>query len=239
MILENIKSPEDLKEVKEKDLRPLCEEIREYIETIVNKNGGHLASNLGAVELTVTMHRSFNAPKDKIIFDVGHQSYTHKILTGRYEAFKTLRQYKGLSGFPKRSESPFDPFDTGHSSTSISAALGIATARDIKKEDFQVVAHIGDGALTGGMAFEAMNHLGHLQSKVIIVLNDNEMSISENIGAVSAHLSRLSSGNAYRRFKQSLNVSLSKTAVGRKSRRVLSRFKGSIKYLFSKKGVFL
>ena len=238
MILENIKSPEDLKKVNEKNLRPLCEEIREYIESVVNKNGGHLASNLGAVELTVAMHRSFDAPKDKIIFDVGHQSYTHKILTGRYEAFKTLRQYKGLSGFPKRSESPYDPFDTGHSSTSISAALGIATARDIEKEDFQIVSHIGDGALTGGMAFEAMNHLGHLQSKVIIVLNDNEMSISENIGGVSKYLSRLSSGNAYRRFKQSLNVSLSKTAVGRKSRRVLSRFKGSIKYLFSKKGVF-
>lgn len=238
MIIEKINSPADLKKVSEKDLRPLCEEIREYIETVVNKNGGHLASNLGAVELTVAMHRSFNAPKDKIIFDVGHQSYTHKILTGRYEAFKTLRQFKGLSGFPKRSEGPYDPFDTGHSSTSISAALGIATARDIQKEDFYVVAHIGDGALTGGMAFEAMNHLGHLQNKMIIVLNDNEMSISENIGAVSKHLSRLSSGNAYRRFKQRLNVRLSKTAVGRKSRRVLSRFKGSIKYLFSKKGVF-
>ena len=238
MILENIKSPEDLKKVNEKKLRHLCEEIREYIDSVVNKNGGHLASNLGVVELTVAMHRSFDMPKDKIIFDVGHQSYTHKILTGRYEAFKTLRQYKGLSGFPKRSESPYDSFNTGHSSTSISAALGIATARDIEKEDFQIVASIGDGALTGGMAFEAMNHLGHLQSKIIIVLNDNEMSISENIGGVSKYLSHLSSGNVYRHFKQSLNVVLFKTIVGRKIRRVLSRFKGSIKYLFSKKGIF-
>lgn len=238
MILKNIKSPNDLKKITEKDLRPLCMEIREYIESVVNKNGGHLASNLGTVELTVAMHRSFNAPKDKIIFDVGHQSYTHKILTGRYESFKTLRQYKGLSGFPKRSESPYDFFSTGHSSTSISAALGVAAARDIKKENFQIIAYIGDGALTGGMAFEAMNHIGHLQSKIIIILNDNEMSISENIGGVSKYLNNLSSGNIYRYFKQSLNVSLSKTAAGRKIRRVLSRFKGSVKYLFSKKGIF-
>ena len=238
MILETIKGPEDLKEVKEKNLCRLCQEIRDYIEEVVHQNGGHLASNLGVVELTVALHRSFDLPKDKIIFDVGHQSYTHKILTGRYEDFKTLRQDKGLSGFPKREESIYDAFDTGHSSTSISAALGIATARDLKGEDFYVVAHIGDGALTGGMALEAMNHTGHLEKKMIVLLNDNEMSIAENIGGISRYLSRVASRKGYRMMKQRLNVRLAKTAVGRAFRRALSRIKGSIKYLFSKKGIF-
>lgn len=238
MNLEDIQSPADVKEIPEKDLADLCETLRSYLTEVINETGGHLASNLGVVELSVAMHRSFDCPKDKFIFDVGHQSYIHKILTGRYEDFKTLRKYQGMSGFPKRAESDCDAFDTGHSSTSVSAALGMASARDLQGEDYYVVALIGDGSITGGMALEALNHTGYLEKNMIIILNDNEMSISENTGALSKHLRKIVSGESYRIMKQELNVMLSKTNFGRKARRGLSRIKGSFKYLFSKKGLF-
>ena len=237
-MLEKINSPEDLKDVPEKELSLLCQEIRERITQVVRQNGGHLASNLGAVELTVAQHRIFSSPRDKIIFDVGHQSYTHKLLTGRYEAFSTIRRYKGISGFPKREESLHDIFNTGHSSTSISAALGIAAARDLQGDSYDVIANIGDGALTGGMALEALNHLGHMGSKIIIILNDNEMSISAPVGAIAKQLTRISSGSAYRNMKYRITTILVKTEAGRRFRRVLSRVKSLIKHLFSTKGAF-
>lgn len=237
-MLETIHSPADLKNVPEKDLAGLCAEIREYISEVVRTNGGHLASNLGAVELTVAQHRIFNSPTDKFIFDVGHQSYTHKILTGRYDSFRTIRQFGGISGFPKHEESPHDAFDTGHSSTSISAAVGMAAARDLLGQDYQVLANIGDGALTGGMALEALNHLGHIRSKVIIVLNDNEMSISDPVGAIAKQLTRISSNSTYRNMKYKLTERLVRTSGGRKFRRALSRGKSTFKYLFSAKGMF-
>lgn len=237
-MIEKIESPQDLKNIEEKDLSILCQEIRSYIETIVEKNGGHLASNLGAVELIVAQHRIFNSPTDKIIFDVGHQSYTHKILTGRYDKFSTIRKFKGISGFPKSLESPHDAFNTGHSSTSISAALGMATARDLNEEKYHIIANIGDGALSGGMALEALNHLGHINNKIIIVLNDNEMSISEPVGAIAKQLTKISSGSTYRNLKYKLTQKLIVTAPGRYLRRFLSRIKGVIKHMFSSKGLF-
>ncbi len=237
-MLEKINSPEDLKAIPEKDLPLLCQEIRARITDVVRQNGGHLASNLGAVELTVAQHRIFSSPRDKIIFDVGHQSYTHKLLTGRYEAFSSIRRYKGISGFPKLEESPHDIFDTGHSSTSISAALGIAAARDLQGDSYDVIANIGDGALTGGMALEALNHLGHMGAKIIIILNDNEMSISAPVGAIAKQLTRISSGSAYRNLKYRITTILVKSAAGRRFRRVLSRVKSLIKHLFSTKGAF-
>ena len=180
-----------VKEDNYADLEDLCQQIRDFLIDKISKTGGHLASNLGAVELTVMLHRVFNSPEDKIIFDVGHQSYVHKILTGRASEFDTLRQYKGLSGFPKAYESPHDAYDTGHSSTSIGAAAGYAAARDLKGEFNQVVAVIGDGAMTGGLAYEALNNIGSRKLNVKIVLNDNEMSIAKNVGALSSHLTRL------------------------------------------------
>jgi len=183
--LDNINSPTDLRELNVNELKILSSELREYIIESVAKTGGHLASNLGVIELTIALHYSFNTPYDKIIWDVGHQSYIHKILTGRKNQMSTLRQLNGLSGFPKRAESVYDVFDTGHSSTSISAAIGMARARDLKSEDYEVAAVIGDGALTGGMAFEALNDVGRSNTKLIIILNDNEMSISKNVGGLS------------------------------------------------------
>lgn len=171
-LLDTIQSPEDLKNIPDSQLPALCEEIRSLLLDVTSKNGGHLAPNLGVVELTVALHKVFSMPRDKIVWDVGHQSYVHKILTGRREAFPTLRQYKGLCGFPKRSESEYDCFGTGHSSTSISAALGIACARDLAGEDYNVIAVIGDGALTGGEAMEGLNNAGDLHKKLIVVLND-------------------------------------------------------------------
>lgn len=237
-MLETIHSPEDLKKIAEKDLAGLCEELRVYISEVVHANGGHLASNLGAVELTVAQHRIFNSPTDKIIFDVGHQSYTHKILTGRYEQFRTIRKFGGISGFPKHLESPHDAFDTGHSSTSISAALGMAAARDLLGQDHQIIANIGDGALTGGMALEALNHEGHIGKKIIIVLNDNEMSISDPVGAIANQLTKISSNSHYRSMKYKLTEKLVRTGTGRRVRRLLSRGKSTLKYMFSAKGMF-
>ena len=194
--------------------------------------GGHLAPSLGVVELTLVLHQVFNSPKDKIIWDVGHQSYCHKIITGRKGKFSTLRRYKGLSGFPKTIESEHDCFNTGHSSTSISAAVGIAKARDLRKEKFKVVAVIGDGALTGGMAYEALNHAGDLQTDLIVVLNDNEMSIAANVGAMSGYLSRIRTDPRYGKSKEEIEQLFNKIPkVGPRVLKTLERVKDSFKYL--------
>ena len=207
-LLEKINQPQDLQQLSMTEMNRLAQEIRELIIDTVSKNGGHLASNLGVVELTLALHRVFNSPVDRLVWDVGHQAYVHKILTGRRDSFSTLRQFGGLSGFPKRTESPHDAFGTGHSSTSLSAALGMAVARDMAGEDYQVVAVIGDGALTGGQAFEALNHAGMLRRKLIVVLNDNEMSIAKNVGAMSEYLYRMRMAPTYSRIKRDVEVLL-------------------------------
>jgi 1-deoxy-D-xylulose-5-phosphate synthase len=212
MLLEKINSPDDLRKLDVSELPQLAQELRDFIINTVSKTGGHLASSLGVVELTIALHYVLNSPKDKIIWDVGHQAYPHKILTGRRDKFYTLRQYKGISGFPRREESVHDAFNTGHSSTSISAALGLAKARDLKKEKFNVVAVIGDGALTGGMAFEAINQLGYLGTKLIIILNDNRMSISMNVGALSEYTHRIEKTKTYQDVKKDINLLLEKAA---------------------------
>ena len=190
-MLENIQSPRDLDKLSYDQLESLAKEIREVLITTVSENGGHLASNLGVVELTLALHRVFRMPEDKIVFDVGHQSYVHKLITGRYAQFSTLRSYGGISGFPKRSESEYDCFETGHASTAISAALGLARARDFRKEKHQVLAVVGDGALTGGMCYEALNDAGNSKTRLLVILNDNEMSIAPNVGALSNYLTQL------------------------------------------------
>ena len=194
MLLEKINSPDDLKTLSLTELAGLANEIRPYITDIISKTGGHLSSNLGAVELTIALHYVFNTPEDKIIWDVGHQCYTHKILTGRRDQFKTIRQDEGLSGFPSKKESPYDVFDTGHASNSISIAVGLAESKKRVNDNHKIIAVIGDGSLTGGMAFEALNQAGHLKSDLIVILNDNEMSISKNIGAMSSYLNRIMTG---------------------------------------------
>ncbi|OQX55129.1 MAG: 1-deoxy-D-xylulose-5-phosphate synthase [Candidatus Cloacimonas sp. 4484_209] len=199
--LEKITKPADIKSLNIDELKVLAKELREKIIDVVSKNGGHLAPSLGAVELTIALHYVFNAPVDKIIWDVGHQAYGHKLLTGRLKDFTTLRQYGGVSGFPRRSESIYDVFGTGHASTSISAALGIVAARELQKEDFQVIAVIGDGALTGGMALEALNNAGHLKKDIIIVLNDNKMSIDKNVGAFKRYLAKISAIPIYHKLR--------------------------------------
>ncbi|MCW8892293.1 MAG: 1-deoxy-D-xylulose-5-phosphate synthase [Deltaproteobacteria bacterium] len=201
-LLSQIKSPAELKGLSKNQLPQLAEELREQIVSTVATNGGHLGSSLGVVELTIALHRIFDSPKDQIIWDVGHQAYAHKLLTGRQTEFGTLRQFNGISGFPKRSESEHDAFGVGHSSTSISAALGMAAAADILKEDNKVVAVIGDGSLTAGMAFEGLNQAGHLKQKLVVILNDNEMSISPNVGALSSFLSRKMTSDTFIRFKK-------------------------------------
>lgn len=202
MYLEFIKGPSDIKSLSVVELKELARELRETIIKKVSINGGHLASNLGVIELTIALHYVFNSPVDKIIWDVGHQCYSHKLLTGRYKRFSTLRQYGGISGFPKREESEHDAFGTGHSSTSISAALGIIEGRDKNKENFKVIAVIGDGAMSAGIAFEGLNNAGHLKKDLIVILNDNEMSISQNVGALSAYLNRILTGEFYQKFKK-------------------------------------
>lgn len=205
-LIEKIHDPADLRLLAPQQLPQLAEEIREEIIKTVSKTGGHLASSLGVVELTIVLHYVFNTPHDKIIWDVGHQSYAHKILTGRREYFKTLRQHGGMSGFPRREESTYDTFNVGHSSTSISAALGIAQARCLKGEDYKVVAVIGDGSLMAGIALEGLNQAGHLEKDLIVILNDNEMSISPNVGGLAAYLSRIITGQFYNRFKDEVTA---------------------------------
>ena len=230
-LLDTINSPVDVKKLTVEQLVQLAAEIRQLLINVIAKNGGHLAPNLGVVELTLALHKVFSTPEDKIIFDVGHQAYIHKIVTGRREQFHTLRQYGGLSGFPKRSESEHDAFGVGHSSTSISAALGMAVARDVKGEDYNVVAVIGDGSMTGGLAFEALNNAGDLRKKMIVVLNDNEMSISKNVGAMSEYLYHLRTGETYNKIKHDLESWLSNVEFGGDVLKVIRRIKGSVKNL--------
>ena len=197
----DIKNPSFLKKLKIKDLEILSEDIRNFIIDKVSVTGGHLSSNLGIVDLTIALHKTFNSPKDKIVFDVSHQCYTHKILTGRAKDFDTLRQYKGLSGFQKRKESIYDSYEAGHSSTSLSAALGMAIARDKLNKDYHVIAIIGDGSLGNGLAYEALNHIGSTKTRLIIILNDNEMSISKNVGALHNNLDKIRSNYKYNTTK--------------------------------------
>lgn len=231
-MLEKIQKPNDIKKIPADQLPALAEEIREFIIESLSKTGGHLASNLGVVELTIAMHRVFDLPKDKLIWDVGHQSYTHKILTGRKDGFETLRREGGISGFPKRSESDCDVFDTGHSSTSISAGVGYVRARELKKENYSVVSIIGDGALTGGMAYEALNNAASLKSNFIIILNDNEMSITENVGGMSSYLSGLRTASAYTGFKMDVTKALNRIpGIGPGMVDAMRKTKSSIKQI--------
>lgn len=233
MVLERIEKENDIKKLSEDELKILAGEIREFLIQKISETGGHLASNLGVVELTMALHLSLDLPKDKLIWDVGHQSYTHKLLTGRREGFDGLRKYGGMSGFPKRKESDCDSFDTGHSSTSISAGLGYTYAREITGADYKVVSVIGDGALTGGMAFEALNNAAQLKSNFIIVLNDNNMSISENVGGLSSYLSEFRTANAYLDLKLGVMNSLNKIPVyGDRMVERIRRTKSGIKQLF-------
>lgn len=228
-ILDRINQPNDIKKLNENEYAALAKEIRSFLVQSVSKTGGHLASNLGAVELTMALHLAMDFPEDKLIFDVGHQAYTHKILTGRKEDFSTLRCHNGLSGFPKRKESDCDAFDTGHSSTSISVATGMAAARDLNGENYKVAAVIGDGALSGGMAYEALNHLGGSRTKMLIVLNDNRMSIAENIGGMATYLGKIRTNTKYVEFKYDLEQTLRKTKLGTSVADTLKRSKDSLK----------
>ena len=233
MVLDKIQRPNDVKELKEQELPILADEIRQFIIDKVRDNGGHLASNLGVVELTIALHRCLNFPQDKLIWDVGHQSYTHKILTGRKNGFDSLRKYHGMSGFPKRDESNCDAFDTGHSSTSLSAGLGMVCARELKKEKYKVVSVIGDGSLTGGLAFEALNNAASLKSNYIMILNDNHMSISENVGGLSHYLAGVRTAKGYTNFKKNVKASLSKmNAIGEELERNIRRAKSMLKQVF-------
>lgn len=231
-ILDNINKPNDIKKVSANDYSALASEIREFLISNISVTGGHLASNLGVVELTMALHLSLNLPEDKLVWDVGHQAYTHKILTGRKEGFRKLRTYEGLSGFPKRQESDCDAFDTGHSSTSISAALGLAKARDIQKENYNVFAVIGDGALSGGMAFEALNNAARLKSNMVVILNDNNMSINENVGGMATYLGKIRTSVKYNGFKDDIERALSYLPKGKAVIDRLRRSKDSIKRLF-------
>ena len=231
-LLDYINNANDIKNIKPQDYKRLAREIRSFLIEKVSKTGGHLASNLGVVELTMALHLFLDFPKDKLIWDVGHQTYTHKLLTGRKDQFDTLRQMGGISGFPKRKESPADAFDTGHSSTAISVALGMVKARDLKGEDNKVVAVLGDGALTGGLAFEALNNAGRLKTNMIIVLNDNNMSISRNVGGMANYLAKLRTSTRYTEFKANMENTLVKNLPGGKEFvNVLKRSKDAVKYL--------
>ena len=238
-ILDNINTPNDIKNLNKKELNQLSSEIRRMIISTVSQNGGHLASNLGIVEATIAIHKVFNLAHDRVVFDVGHQCYTHKILTERKELFKTLRQAGGMSGFPKRDESPYDSFATGHSSTSISAAIGIARANRLQGKSDHVIALIGDGALTGGMVWEAINDVGHNKENVIIILNDNEMSISKNVGAMSKYLNNLRSKSSYVHAKLAFSRFLKSIPyIGKSTYGFFSRLKDSFRFLFMSNMLF-
>jgi 1-deoxy-D-xylulose-5-phosphate synthase len=238
LLLERIDSPDDLKKLTLPELPQLAEEIRHFLIRKLSVTGGHLAPNLGVVELTLALHYHYDSPKDKFIFDVGHQAYVHKMLTGRQDRFDTLRQKDGLCGFVKRNESEHDVWEAGHSSTSLSAAMGMALARDLKGESNRVVAIIGDGALTGGMALEALNHIGHEKRKLMVVLNDNEMSIAPNVGAIHNYLGKVRTEKIYRKAKDELDWLLRKVpAIGGKLARTADRVKDSLKYLIAPDGM--
>ncbi len=231
MLLDDIKQPNDIKNVDPRDYDALAEEIRQFLIEKISVNGGHLGSNLGAVELTMALHLSLDLPKDKIIWDVGHQSYTHKLLTGRRDGFESLRKFGGMSGFPKRKESDCDCFDTGHSSTSISAGLGLVKARELKGEDEFIVSVIGDGSLTGGMAYEALNNASRMNTNFIIILNDNNMSISENVGGVSKYLNNIRTRENYQNLKDSIYYPLLEKKYGQPIIDFVRKTKNSIKQL--------
>lgn len=232
MLLEQINQPSDLKKLSKEQLEPLAAEIRQFLIEKLAVTGGHLASNLGIVELTLALHYYYDSPKDKMLYDVGHQAYVHKILTGRKDQFDTLRQYKGLCGFVKRAESEHDVWEAGHSSTSLSAAMGMALSRDLQGQDNRVVAIIGDGALTGGMALEALNHIGHEKRKLMVVLNDNEMSIAPNVGALHNYLCKIRSDRNYKKAKEEVEQLLKKIpAIGGKLAKTAERVKDGLKYL--------
>ncbi|MCY6959972.1 1-deoxy-D-xylulose-5-phosphate synthase [Clostridium brassicae] len=230
-ILDKFNNVSDLKNMSLKELNQFSKEIRQFLVDKVSKTGGHLASNLGVVELTLSLYKVFNIDKDKVIWDVGHQTYVHKILTGRKDKFDELRQYGGVSGFPKRSESEYDVFETGHSSTSISAALGMARARDLKKENYNVIAVIGDGSLTGGMSLEALNDVGDRKTNLIVILNDNQMSIAKNVGGLSTYLSKLRVDPKYNKFKSDFNDALRKTNIGNSFADSIRKIKSGIKQM--------
>lgn len=233
MLVEHINGPEDIKKLSVAELNVLARELRDIIIETVSSNGGHLASNLGSVDLTIALHYVFNSPVDKIIWDVGHQSYAHKLLTGRFGAFSTIRKQGGLSGFPKMTESPHDAFGTGHSSTSISSALGIIEGRDHNRDKFNVISVIGDGALTAGLAFEGLNHAGHLKKNLIVILNDNEMSISPNVGALSAYLRRIMMGDFYTKVKKETKLFLERIPrVGEPVLKIAQKAEGAVKGFF-------
>lgn len=230
-LLDTIENPSDLKKISQDKLIQLAGEIRQEIIDVISVTGGHLAPNLGVVELTIALHRSFDSPRDKIVWDVGHQTYVHKLLTGRRDKFKTIRKYRGLAGFPKRTESEHDCFDTGHSSTSISAALGFAKAREITGEDYHVIAVIGDGAMSGGMAYEALNHAGNCKSNLIVVLNDNEMFISRNVGAMSSYLNKIRTAPIYDQKKKELEQFIKNIpGIGSTMVKAVGKAKDGIKY---------
>ena len=231
MLLEKITKENDIKKIRKEDYRALAEEIRQFLIQKISVTGGHLGSNLGAVELTMALHLSLNLPEDKIIWDVGHQAYTHKLLTGRREGFESLRKYGGMSGFPKRKESDCDCFDTGHSSTSISAGLGLVKARDLAAEARTIISVIGDGSLTGGMAYEALNNASQLKTNFIIILNDNNMSISENVGGVSKYMNNIRTANGYLDLKESVFNTLQNMPKGEQIVRNIRRAKSSVKHL--------
>lgn len=231
MALEKIEQVNDIRKIPPEEYEQLAAEIREFLIEKISETGGHLASNLGVVELTMALHLSFDLPKDKVIWDVGHQAYTHKLLTGRKSGFEKLRKYGGLSGFPKRKESECDCFDTGHSSTSISAGIGLVAARDLLGTDEYVVSVIGDGALTGGMAYEALNNASGLKKNFIIVLNDNHMSIAENVGGMSEYLNGLRTNEVYTSFKSGVEQSLNRIPGGVHLANQLKKTKSGIKQL--------
>src|SRR6476469_8425377 len=235
-LLQTINSPEDLKKVPKEQLHQVCDELRQFIVDVVSVHGGHFGASLGVVELTVALHYIFNTPYDQLVWDVGHQAYGHKILTGRRDSFITNRKYKGLSGFPKRSESEYDTFGVGHSSTSISAALGMAMAAKYKGEkDRKAIAVIGDGSMTAGMAFEAMNHAGVADSDVLIILNDNCMSIDPNVGALKEYLTDITTSQAYNKVRDDFWKGLGKLPVGKRfTRQMASKLEASIKGILSK-----
>ena len=231
-LLDSINRPADIKRLSPKELETLAQELRQEMIDTVSITGGHLASSLGATELTIALHRVFDAPVDKIIWDVGHQAYAHKLLTGRRDRFRTLRQYGGISGFPSREESIYDPFGTGHASTSISAALGMATARDLNGQNFNVIAVIGDGSIGGGMALEALNNTGSSGTKLIVILNDNGMSISPTVGAISKLLSKVRFDRHYYKVNESGKRLLGAMPLGKQATRIGSRLKLGLKSLF-------
>src|SRR5690349_5303471 len=234
-ILSKINSPEDIKKLSREQLQQLCNELRQYIIDVVSVHGGHFGASLGVIELTVALHYIFNTPYDQLVWDVGHQAYGHKILTGRRNSFITNRKYKGISGFPKRSESEYDTFGVGHSSTSISAALGMAIAAKLKGENRKSVAVIGDGAMTAGLAFEALNHAGVSDADLLVILNDNCMSIDPNVGALKEYLTDITTSHTYNKLRDDLWKMLGKLPVGKKfSRDIASKIEASLKGMVSK-----